>query len=62
MPTEKEELDETFEIISEKEKLWRDALVSAETNYLKAEAGMLQNGAMILLAKEEIKKEADKNK
>ena len=27
--------DESFEIISEKEKIWRDALVEAETNYLK---------------------------
>ena len=38
-----EEKDESFEIISEKEKLWRDALVEAETNYLKSEASMLQN-------------------
>lgn len=57
-----EEKDESFEIISEKEKLWRDFLVQAETNYIKSEASMLQNGAMIILAKEEIKKEADKNK
>ena len=63
METEpKETLDETFEIISEKEKLWRDFLVTAETNYLKAEASVLQNKAMIDLAKAEIKKEADKNK
>jgi len=58
----KEELDESFEIISEKEKLWRDALVAAETNYLKSEASMLQNQVIIDLAKSEIKKEADKNK
>jgi len=53
--------DESFEIISEKEKLWRDYLVEAETNYLKSEASMLQNQEMITLAKEEIAKEAKKN-
>lgn len=56
-----EEKDESFEIISEKEKLWRVCLVEAETNYLKSEASMLQNQVMIDLAKEEIKKEAKKN-
>ena len=60
--TEEEKVDESFEIISEKEKLWKDFLVEAETNYIKSEASMLQNGVMIELAKEEIKKEADKNK
>lgn len=59
---ETEEVDESFEIISEKEKLWKDFLVEAETNYIKSEASMLQNGVMINLAKEEIKKESDKNK
>lgn len=58
----KEEVDESFEIISEKEKLWKDFLVQAETNFLKSEASVLQNKAMIDLAKEEIKKEAEKNK
>lgn len=56
-----EKKDETFEIISEKEKLWRDFLVSAETNFLKAEASVLQNKAMIDLAKREIKEESAKN-
>ncbi len=56
-----EEKDESFEIISEKEKLWKDFLVEAETNYIKSEASMLQNGVMIELAKAEIKKESDKN-
>ena len=60
--TMSEELDESFEIISEKEKIWKDFLVSAETNYIKSEASMLQNEAMIELAKVEIKKEAKKNK
>ena len=58
---ETEEKDESFEIISEKEKLWRDFLVTAETNFLKSEASVLQNKAMIDLAKAEIKKEANKN-
>lgn len=60
METEKK--DESFEIISEKEKLWRDFLVSAETNFIKSEASVLQNKAMIDLAEQEIKKESDKNK
>ena len=57
-----EEIDETFEIISEKEKMWRNFLIEAESNYLKSEASMLQNKVMINLAYEEIKKESDKNK
>lgn len=61
METEKEALDESFEIISEKEKLWKNFLVTAETNYLKSEASMLQNGAMIKLAKEVINKEQKSN-
>ena len=56
-----EEADESFEIISEKEKMWRDFLVEAETNYLKSEASVLQNDEMIKLAKVEIKKESEKN-
>ena len=56
-----EEADESFEIISEKEKMWRDFLVEAEANYLKSEASVLQNDEMIKLAKAEIKKEAEKN-
>ena len=56
-----EEKDESFEIISEKEKLWRDYLVTCETNYINSEASMVQNAEMIKLAKEEVKKEADKN-
>ena len=62
MSDNQEAVDETFEIISEKEKMWKDFLVEAETNYLKSEASVLQNEAMIELAKAEIKKEADKNK
>ena len=59
--TNKEELDESFEIISEKEKLWRDYLVTCETNYINSEASMIQNKMLIDLAKAEIKKESDKN-
>ena len=55
------EVDESFEIISEKEKMWRDFLVEAEANYLKSEASVLQNDEMIKLAKVEIKKESEKN-
>ncbi len=57
-----EEVDETFEIISEKEKLWREYLITCETNYINSEASMIQNKILIELAKKEIKKEADKNK
>ena len=56
-----EEADESFEIISEKEKMWRDFLVEAEGNYLKSEASVLQNDEIIKLAKVEIKKESEKN-
>ena len=59
---ETEPKEETFEIISQKEKIWRDFLVDAETNYINSEASMLQNEVMIDLAKEEIRKEAKKNK
>ena len=59
MTEEKEKLDESFEIISEKEKLWRDFLVQAETNYLKSEMSVVQNWTMIELAKAEIKKEQE---
>ena len=61
-PNTTEQVDESFEIISEKEKLWRDYLVTCETNYINSEASMIQNRTLIELAKKEIKKEADKNK
>ena len=56
-----EEKDESFKIISLKEKMWKDFLIEAESNYLKSEASMLQNEAMIELAEVEIKREAKKN-
>ncbi len=55
------EHEQTCEIISEKQKLWQDYLVTCETNYINSEASMIQNSALIKLAKEEIKKESDKN-
>jgi len=56
-----DEKDESFEIISEKEKYWRDQLIKAETSYITAEANLAIADKVIILAKEEIKKEADKN-
>ena len=58
----KEEVDETFEIISDKERLWRQLLAESEVNYLKSEASVLQNEAMITLCKAEVDKESAKNK
>ena len=55
------EKDESFEIISEKEKLWRDTLVKAETDYIKSESNLAISKIVIDLAKAEVKKEADKN-
>lgn len=57
-----EEKDESFEIISKKEKLWKDYLATCEINLINAEASVIQNINLIELAKSEIKKEADKNK
>ena len=56
-----EEVDESFEIISEKEKYWRDQLVAAETSYITAEANLAIADKVIILAKQEITKEAAKN-
>ena len=56
-----EEKDESFEIISEKEKLWRDKLVEAETGYLTAESNLKIFEQIIDLAKIEVAKEDKKN-
>lgn len=56
------EKDESFEIISKKEKLWKDYLITCETNLINAEASVIQNLNLIELAKAEIKKEVKKNK
>jgi len=56
-----EEKDESFEIISEKEKLLRDALVSVESDFIKTEVNGALCTNLIKFYKAEIKKEADKN-
>ncbi len=61
MTTKEETKDESFEIISEKEKYWRDKLVEAETGYITAEANLAIFDKIIELAKAEVKKEAEKN-
>ena len=60
MPIE-EEKNETFEIISEKEKYWRDKLVEAEAGYISADANLKIFDKVITIAKEEVEKEAKKN-
>ena len=56
-----EEKDESFEIISEKEKKLRDALVKTETDYLSTEINLGVCGELIKFYKAEIAKEAKKN-
>ena len=56
-----DEKDETFEIISEKEKKLRDALIKVETDYIGSEINLAVCGNLIEFYKAEIKKEADKN-
>lgn len=58
---ETEEKDESFEIISKKEKHWRIMLEDAEINLFKSEAGIIINKALIDIASEEVEKEAKKN-
>ena len=53
--------DESFEIISEKEKFLRDSLVRVETDHLKSEVNMALCADLIKFYKAEIKIEADKN-
>jgi len=59
--TDKEKKDESFEIISLKEKHWRDQLAEAEVNLFKSEGNVLINKKVIEIATAEIKKEAEKN-
>ncbi len=61
MTTEEETKDESFEIISEKEKHWRDTLVKAETDFIRSESNLAISKLMIKLAKAEVAKEAEKN-
>lgn len=57
----KEEKDESFEIISLKEKYLRDQLAVSEDNLMKSEFNVKINKEVIKIAEEEIKKEAEKN-
>lgn len=56
-----EKKDESFEIISLKEKHLRDQLAAAEDNLMKSEFNVKVNSEVIRIAEEEIKKEAEKN-
>ena len=56
-----EEKDESFEIISLKEKYLKDQLAMAEDSLMKSEFNILVNKEVIRIAEAEIKKEADKN-
>ena len=58
MTTEK---DESFEIISLKEKYLKEQLALAEDSLMKSEFNILVNKEVIRIAEAEIKKEADKN-
>ena len=56
-----EEKDETFEIISLKEKYWREQLLETESNLFKSEGNVRINEMLIKIATEEVEKEAKKN-
>ena len=57
----KEEKDESFEIISLKEKYLREQLVIAEDSLVKSEFNIKINQEIIKITVEEIKKESEKN-
>ncbi len=61
MTDKAEEKDESFEIISVKEALWRKHFAEAEDSLLKSEANVLINKAILKIAEEELKKEQKKN-
>ncbi len=56
-----DEKDESFEIISIKEKYLREQFALAEDSLMKSELGVLANKEVRRVAEEELKKEADKN-
>ena len=58
---ETKEKDESFEIISNKEKYLRDMLAQAEDSLMKSEFNVLINKQIIRIAEGEVKTEADKN-
>jgi len=59
MTTEKK--DESFEIISLKEKYLRDQLALAEDSLIKSEFNVSVNEKIVQICEAEIKKESDKN-
>lgn len=61
MTTEEEKVDETFEIISLKEKYLKDQLKIAEDAKMKSEANVSINDAIIGRLNAEIEKEHEKN-
>ena len=56
-----EEKDESFEIISLKEKYLREQLAVAEDSLMKSEFNVTVNKDIIEIAEAEIKKESEKN-
>ena len=56
-----EEKDESFEIISVKEKYLRQQVANAEGQKIAAEFGVLVNTELLKIAEAELKKEAAKN-
>ena len=56
-----DEKDESFEIISLKEKYWREQFLEAESNLFKSEGNVRVNKMLIVIATEEVEKEAKKN-
>lgn len=57
----KEDKDESFEIISLKEKYWREQLAEAESNLFKSEGNIMISKEVIRIAEEEVEKEAKNN-
>jgi len=57
-----EEKDESFEIISIKEKYLRDQFTQAEDALMKSEFGVRVNKEIVRVAEAELKKEQMKNK
>ncbi len=57
----KEELDESFDIISLKEKYLKEQLAVAEDSLMKSEFNVVINKEVIKLTTAEIKKESEKN-
>lgn len=56
-----EEKDESFEIISLKEKYLREQLAIAEDSLMKSEFNVIINKEIIRITEEELKKEVEKN-